>query len=159
MLPVRKSVYHSKRVDTKKVKTIVYIPQDLWEKISSMAPKIYGINRGALSYAVEEGLKYWLTYHSDFAKSNPRPSIREVYNGVMKWIFERNGYKPDRIKTSDLIKSVMCALNIKMRSAKDWIFKFYVEGLIKPYIPPKIELIKPSQIRSVRIWEIVAKEA
>jgi len=132
--------------------------------VSKLSVEIYGYQRGNLSYAVEDGLKLWLNHHSGTltgTHQNPRPRLREIYNAVMNDVSkEFDLVIPNTIPNHTLLKCTMKALNVKARSAAGWIFKFYVEGLIKPLSPSRnIRLLKPSEIHRVRIWELVAKEA
>jgi len=132
--------------------------------VSKLAVEVYGVQRGSLSYAVEDGLKLWLNHHSGTltgTHQNPRPRVREVYNAVMNEVsLGFNLSIPNSIPNHTLLQCAMRVLNVKDRSATGWIFKFYVEGLIRPLSPSRnIRMFKPSEIRRVRIWELVAKEA
>ena len=160
----RKSTYYSKKTSKEKVKTCTYISKELFEKASKLAIEVYGVQRGGLSYAFEDGLKLWLNHHSGTlmgTHQNPRPRLREIYNAVMRDVSKEFDLMiPNTIPNHTLLKSAMKALNVKNRSAIGWIFKFYVEGLIKPLSPSRnIRLLKPSEIHRVRVWELVAKEA
>jgi len=163
----RKSSYFSKKTKTEKARVTVYISDDLFEKVSKIVPEVYGTLRGGLSFAVEDSLKLWLLSHSGAllgARQNPRPAVREVYNQVMCDLSGTLGtLNPDFIPTSlpapGLMACVMRALNVKDRAAAGWIFRFYTEGLVKPLIPPKVTLHKPSDVLRIKSWELVAKEA
>jgi len=160
----RKSIYFSKKTKTKKVWTHIYITEDLFEMVAKTVPVVYGVQRGGLSFAVEDGLKLWLAQNSGAllgARQNPRPAVREVYNRVMSdlRITLNSDFIPTSLPAPGLIACVMRALNVKDRAAIGWIFRFYVEGLVKPLKPPGVKLYKPIDGRGVQSWELVAKEA
>lgn len=160
----RKSTYFSKKTNKEKVRTCVHISKDLFEKVSKLAVEAYGLQRGGLSYAIEEGLKLWLSHFSGTLRGthqNPRPRIREIYNAVMNEVSKEHDFLiPTTVPNHTLLKCVMKALNIKERSAAGWVFKFYVEELIKPLRPSRnMRLLKSSEIYRVIVWELVAKEA
>lgn len=159
----RKSVYRSKKTDVEKARTLLSIPSDLFEKVSKLAVEVYGVQRGSLSYAVEEGLRLWLTQYSGTlisAHQNPRVPIRDIYNRVISEIEGCTaGMIPTTLPTSHLMAAVMRALNVKERSAASWIFRFYVDGLVKVLVPPRTKIFKSSEVTNVKVWELVAKEA
>ena len=161
MKVTRKSIYRSKRLGKTKVRLNICISKSLWEKVNRIAPKVFGVNRGALSYAIEEALKYWLYYADGGSSLNPRPNVRDAWNAVVNKVrYHFDMIVPATVPHNLLLQSTMQALGVKTRSATDWIFKFYTENLIKPYSPkPAPTLIKPSDTKRVRVWEIVAKEA
>jgi len=159
----RKALYVSKKTKQEKVLTNVCIPSDLFEKVSKKAPEVYGVVRGALSYAVEEGLSLWLLNHSGALmgtpRQNPHKPLRDVYNAVI-WDLEKNvGSVPITLPHRMFLPCVMRALNVKERAALGWLYRFYTEGLIKSYNPPGINILKPTEIRYVVVWELVAREA
>jgi len=158
----RKSSYYTKRTKKKKAIVKVCISYDLFEKVSKLAPEVYGTLRGGLSDAVEEGLRIWLARHTGAlfgARQNPRPTVREYYNRVTSTLVNDMNVIPTTLPGPGLTAVVMRALDIKERAAVGWVFRFYVNGLIKPLKPPGIRLYKPSDVRRVKFWEIVAKEA
>ena len=159
----RKSSYFSKKTKSEKAIITVYISSDLYEKVSKKVPEVYDVLRGGLSYAVEEGLRHWLLNHSGTlmgTRQNPRQPLRELYNAVLREISHSYDFLiPTFVKQGDLLTSTMKALNVKERSALSWIHRFCAEGLIKPHNPPMIRMEKPSEVRRVLIWELVARKA
>jgi len=146
----------------KKIRTDILISEELFENVRKIATEVYGVHRGSLSYAVEEGLRLWLLNHSGTligTHQNPRAPVREVYNIVMDHLSSITNNIPTSLPTPHFTACVMRALNIKDRSACGWIFRFYVEGLIKILKPPGGKIFKPSEVRHVQTWELVAKEA
>jgi hypothetical protein len=67
-------------------------------------------------------------------------------------------YIPNTMAQRVLLPCVMRALGVKERATVGWLHKFCVDGLIKPYNPSEIRLHKPSDVRRVVVWELVAKE-
>ena len=149
----RKSSYFSKKTKSEKAIITVYISSDLYEKVSKKVPEVY----------VEEGLRHWLLNHSGTlmgTRQNPRQPLRELYNAVLREISHSCDLLiPTFVKQGDLLTSTMRALNVKERSALSWIHRFCAEGLIKPHNPPMIRMEKPSEVRRVLIWELVARKA
>jgi len=91
----RKSVYRSKLTGSEKVKTVVYIPKDLFERVISLAVQVYGVQRGALSLAVTEALEMWLALHTQQrTRVNPRLPLRDRYNAVMECLRAEVGTIP-----------------------------------------------------------------
>jgi len=159
----RRSIYVKKTSKEIEVKTQVYIPKDLYEKVSSLAPKVYGIYRGALSRAVVEGLELWLFYRVKQTPSgvvihtNPRLPLRDRYNAVLQCIDLEFAGIPITVPQKAMERCIMETFNIKdYRSIYGWLHRFYLAGLIKPLTIPKIE--KPSQWKNNKSIEIVAKK-
>ncbi|MEM2512703.1 MAG: hypothetical protein QXU81_00060 [Candidatus Bathyarchaeia archaeon] len=156
---MRRSIYKG-RTGVEKVRTIIHISRSLWERVEQVAPEIYGIHRGAISYAVEDALKHWLALHLE-GRINPHQGIRECYNAVMNEVRKYFDLLiPSIVSTEMLLKCVMKALDVKDRSAQSWIYKFYMEELIKPLSPePLPQINRSSDVKRIKVWEIVAKEA
>ena len=122
--------------------------KDLFEKVSSLATKVYGIQRGALSLAVEEGLQYWLQLHTQpLTRVNPRPTTREVYEKVMNRVEFIMGFKPIKVTRTVLEQAIMQVRKIRdPRSIQNWINIFCSEGLMKPLDakdPRKAQIFEP----------------
>jgi len=52
-----KPFYTLKTTGERKVQTTICISKELYDIVKRIAPKIYGVKRGALSRAVEDGLR------------------------------------------------------------------------------------------------------
>jgi len=161
----RKSVYQCKMTGEEKIRTIVYIPKELWQEVSDIATKIYGVQRGAISYAIEDALSLWLlktrneNSNFNFIRRDTRSIYIKVLNAVR--LTQNDLSLPKRIPHPNLLKCVMKALNVKERSALSWIFKFYSDELIKPYTPTPIQKItirKPSDVSHVKFWDLTSEE-
>ena len=78
-----------KRLPKGKVQLLVYISEDVYRRLISVAPNLYGKNHGAISFVVEEALKQYLyPLGASDVKLNPRMSIRRVYEQVKAKIRE-----------------------------------------------------------------------
>ena len=152
----RKSVYKSKLTGSEKVKTVVYISKPLFEKVVSLAVQVYGVQRGALSLAVEEALELWVSLHTQqHTRTNPRMPLRDRYNAVMECIRAEVGTIPITIHQLFLEKCISNVLDIKdPRSIYSWLHRFYMAGLIRPLT---IKVAKPSDWAKNKAVELVAK--
>jgi len=140
-----------------KVHLHVLIDKELYEKVSVLAPKVYGVVRGALSCAVEEALEYWLSAHTTAHRVNPRLPLRERYNAVVKCIELEYGMVPITIHQIFLEKCIADTFNVKdPRSIYGWLHRFYLAGLIKPLTIEKP--LKPSDWSRNKTIELVAKK-
>mgnify|MGYP000580738716 CR=1 FL=1 len=146
----RKSVYVCKRDGRVKVKTLVWIDKELFEQVASMAPRVYGVQRGALSLAVEEALRYWLQVHTQpLTRTNPRPTTREVYARVMKQVELLIGFRPLKVRRPVLEQAIRIVRQIRdERSVQRWITSFCDEGLMKP--------LDSGDPRKAMVFELVA---
>lgn len=152
----RKSVYRSKLTGSEKVKTVVYIPKDLFERVISLAVQVYGVQRGALSLAVTEALEMWLALHTQQrTRVNPRLPLRDRYNAVMECLRAEVGTIPITIHQLFLEKCISNVFNIKdPRSIYGWLHRFYIAGLIKPLT---VKVTKPSDWARNKAVELVAR--
>jgi len=140
-----------------KVHLHVLIDKELYEKVSVLAPKVYGVVRGALSYAVEEGLEYWLATHTTAHRVNPRLPLRERFNAVLKCIELEMGIIPITLHQSVMEKCIAETYNIKdPRSIYGWLHRFYQAGLIKPLTIENPQ--KPSEWSRNKTIELVARK-
>jgi len=154
----RKSVYVSKRTGKAKVVTVITIDPELFEKVMSLAPKVYGIQRGALSNAIEDALRLWLYEYARNVKraSNPPSNIRDKYNKVIECIENEKGFVPITVKQTDLEKCIRDALGVKTdRTVREYLHTFYQLGLIKPLTIENPT--SPSEWKNNKAIEIVAK--
>jgi len=155
----RKSVYESKKLKKVKVKTLVYIDSDLFEKVVLVATKVYGVQRGALSYAVQEALELWLAEKTlEKRAPNPSKSIRDKYNAVLDCIEDERGLVPITIRQIEFETCIKKALNIKTdKTVREYIHTFYQLGLIKPLT---IDVaLSPSDWKKNKAIELVARKA
>ena len=132
----RKSVYVSKRTGEKKIKTIVYLPEEVFRKANELAARLYpNLRRGAFSQLVTDALKFFIAEHTQVrAKINPRPSTRELMQRIYDlMMIDYDLSPPPTIRNVKLKYYVARARGIKdPRSIASWIYKLYVDGLIKP---------------------------
>jgi len=134
---MRRSVYICKRSKERKVLMKVSIPQNLYEKVLPLAVRHFGVQRGALSLAVEEALELWLAAHTTAHTVNPRLPLRDRYNAVIRQVELEMNCIPITIPQAVFEKCVKTAFNIKdERSVYQWIHRFYEAGLIKPLTIP-----------------------
>jgi len=152
----RKSKYYSKRNGLEKVITVVYIRKDLFEKVRTIASQVYGVHRGAISMAVEDALEQWIAVRANARKVNPRPSTRDTYNVVLNELEGMFGHIPITVHQEDFKNAIMRALDVKERTAIEWMHRFYVSGLIKPLTVPVREKRHWKANRSI---ELVARRA
>lgn len=155
---LRKSIYRAKRSGATKVRVSTLIDERLYRSVLRLAIEKFGVQRGAMSYAVEEALAWWLAHASGahIGAHNPRPTTQDVFKKVAADLkLDFDGYLPKSIPCNMMLDSIMRALGIKYRSAVEWLYKFYVEGLVKP-LSPKMTPTKPWDVKKVRVWEIAA---
>ncbi len=152
----RRSVYRSKKTGVEKVETSILIDKKLFESVRKLATDVYGLDRGAFSLAVQEALEAWQLAHTKTHKStNPRYSLRLIYNSVMQVVEELIGVVPVTIAQHTLENAISEALNIKdRRSVIGWLHRFYVAGLIKPLT---VDIAKESDWKRNKAVEFVAR--
>lgn len=139
----------------RKVHLHVLVDEDLYDRVRRLAVHVYDYHRGALSYAVQEGLELWLATHASAHKVNPKVPVRERYNAVMDCVDLELGVVPITLQQPILEKCIMNALEVgDYRSVYGWLHRFYAAGLIKPLT---ISVGKPADWRRNRAVEIVAK--
>lgn len=131
----RKSIYVCKRLRKKYVKTLVTIEYDLYKKLINLLPQIYDYQRGALSDAINDAIKLWISAHATaHIKSNPKPDIRETFRRVVQYLTDNFYYSdvPDLVPRQHLEDAIMYVRNIHdPRSVLGWLRRFWVHGLIK----------------------------
>lgn len=131
-----------------KAQLTVLISEDIYNLLIDIAPQIYGKHRGALSYVVEEALKQYLYPRKHTHKyTNPKLSVRKVYNQVIEELKEIEGFpfKPSETTEPKLDLAIMRTRGSDIRTIEKWKKVFEKEGLIK-FIggrPPKriVELL------------------
>lgn len=130
----RKSIYKCKMTKTEKVITTITIRKDIFDRVIEIAPKIYGVQRGALSLAVEEALEYWLGLHShQITPLNPRPSTRIIYQKMKNHIQFILGFVPIKVHREILEQAIRAVRGIRSdRAVSNWILAMCAEGLLKP---------------------------
>lgn len=153
----RKSLYVCKKTKERKVITTISIKEDIYKQVSKLAHEVYGFERGAFSYAVEEALQYWLETHTAaHMKTNPPPTIRERYNAVMRELRKMKGFIPVKTSKIDFEKAIMSAFNVAdPRTIRKWLHTFFKMGFIKPL---GIKVLSEKSWKNVLAVEIVAKE-
>lgn len=154
----RRSVYVCKTTGKVKVRTVVTIDKELFDKVISLAPLVYGIQRGALERAIEEGLALWLQTRANgtAVHVNPRAPLRERYNAVIECIELEFGHVPITIHQVFFEKCISNTFNVKdPRTIYGWLHRFYQAGLIKPLT---ISVTKQSDWRRNKAIEIVARK-
>jgi len=118
----------------KKVTLHVLIEKDIYDKLIQIAPMIYGSSRGALSYVVEEALRYWLGPRLHTQKhTNPSRSIATVYNTVVEKVKEilKIDIKPYEIPEKVLDAAIAQVRGSDPRTISKWKDTFIGAGLIK----------------------------
>jgi len=155
----RKSVYVSKRLGKVKVKTLVYIDTDLFERVAAIAPKVFGVQRGALSYAVEDALRLWLQVHTQAHRAlNPSLNLREKYNAVIDCIESEMGFVPVSVPQSIFEACIRKTLGVKTdRTVHEYLHSFHQAGFVKPLTIERPT--KPSDWKKNRSIELVARKA
>jgi len=152
---MRRSVYRSKKTGEEKVKTQVYIRRSLYEKVVPYAVKHYGVQRGALSMAVEEALELWLSTHATTRRINPRLPLRDRFNAFIRQVEMEMNCVPVTIPQAVAEKCIKEAYNIKdMRMVYQWLHRFYEAGLIKPLT---IDVLRWRDWQRNKSIELVAK--
>ncbi len=155
---LRKSVYVSKRTGKVKVVTDISIDLDLYERAIQVAQEVYGVQRGALSLAVQEALESWLLAHTTaHRKVNPRYQLRQYYNAVLEVIEQLLGMVPISIPQHTFENAIMEGLNVKdRRTIRSWLHRFYVAGLIKPLT---VDVKEEKDWDKNKAIELVARQA
>ena len=125
-----------KRVPKNKVRLEVLIDREVYELLIKMAPSIYGQGkyRGALSYIVEEALRYYLASRAlTQTHTNPRASIRQVYEKVVDKLKEITHlpFKPKEIPEKILDLAIAEVRGSDPRTIAKWKTMFEKVGLIK----------------------------
>jgi len=126
----RRKVYTRKG----KVTLHVLIEKDLYDKLIQIAPIVYGSSKGALSYVVEEALRYWLgpRLHTQM-HTNPSRSIATVYNTVIEKVKEilKIDIKPYEVPEKILDAAIAQVRGSDPRTISKWKDTFIGAGLIK----------------------------
>jgi len=153
----RKSVYISKKTKQVKVRCTVTIRKDLYDKVATLAPKVYGVIRGAMELVIEDALELWLVWRGNAPHViNPRAPLRERYNAVLKCLEYEIGYVPVTVPQLFIEKCIQLTYNVKdPRTIHGWLHRFYNAGLIKPLTIDKPT--KPSHWARNKSVEIVAR--
>jgi len=121
-----------KKVPKGKVQLLVYIGEDLYRELISVAPNLYGKHHGAISFVVEDALRRYLNpFVRSNIKLNPRLSVKQVYEQVCEKIMDILGEskKPHVVgeKILDMAISEVRGPTVVER----WKKFFAQEGLIK----------------------------
>ena len=125
-----------KKVVTKDGKVVlqVLISRDLYEKLVQVAPAIYGKTHGSVSYVVEEALKQYLLprLHTQ-TRTNPRGSIRRVYNEIVEKVKEimHLDFKPTEVPEKILDLAISETRGSDPRTIEKWKSLLSRSGLIK----------------------------
>jgi len=156
--PRRKSVLKLKTTGKVKVKFSTTVDAELFERFRKVANEVFGLQRGALEYALEEAMQLWLYERAGARRStNPPMNIRERYNAVLECIENEKGFVPISIRQPEFEKCIRDALKVKTeRTVLEYLHTFYQLGFIKPLTIENPS--SPSEWRKNKAVEIVAKK-
>jgi hypothetical protein len=117
-----------------KVYLNVLVSEDVYRMLVELAPVIYGKSHGSLSRVVEEALRLYLTPRRTHKYTqNPKLSVRDVYNEVVKKIMEimNLDFKPSETSERTLDMAIMEVRGSDPRTVEKWKQLFARSGLIK----------------------------
>jgi len=123
----------TKNIPKGKVQLLVYISEDLYKSLISVAPNIYGKHHGAISFVVEEALRQYLSplASAGDVKVNPRMGVRRVYEQVKAKIREilKQPFTP--VLIPEMILDMAIRETRGPTVVERWKRFFVQEGLIK----------------------------
>lgn len=140
----KRKVYVLKREGKEKVMVTAYIDKELYDQLLTVAPRFYGCNRGAISYAIEEALRQWLAprVHTQ-VHTNPSDKIRTRFRAVMERVKELLGlpYAPKEVPSKALEIAIAQACGTDPRTIRKYMSLFERVGLIKRLSHNLIEVV------------------
>ena len=140
------SVFRKKRVTKKEDKVLlqVLIRRDLYEKLVSIAPQLYGATKGALSHAVEEALESWLAprLHAQ-VHANPTDKVRMKFRAVLQSLKKVLGlpFVPDEAPLEAFKVAIAQAIGSDPRTINKYLDLFEKAKLIKYLGPNLVEIV------------------
>jgi hypothetical protein len=132
----------SKKLPKNKRQVLVYLSEDIYRMLITLAPQLYGKARGGMSFVVEEALKQYLlplagTHTREHAgggvriTANPKASVRLVYGQVVEKLKEmmRLPFKP--MQVAEKLLDAAIAETRGPTVVDRWKGYFARQGLIK----------------------------
>ena len=134
---------NKKKIITKDGKVLlqVLISRELYERLLEVAPRLYGKNKGALSWAVEEALRVWLAPRTHTTHANPPRKIWLKFKSVKRAIAQILGIPEEEIRDVTvrvLELAISNTIGSDPRTIDKYLKLFEKFGLIKRMTRPGI---------------------
>jgi len=146
------------KISRNKVRLEVVISKDLYERLRTLAPQLYGKHRGALSYIVENALKQYFSLYCNTHKAhiNPPLSVRREFNMFLDAVKEYYGEVPYKLPAKVIRNIMMTNLprSKDIRTQNKKLHTWYLMGFIKPL---DAKPSSPNDWRYVKVIEFIAR--
>jgi hypothetical protein len=127
---------------SEKVKTSLNLNKELWEKFKEFAFNQHKKFKGALTYEVEEALRFWIATHTNAQttnKINPNPKVYIIWQQV-KGILREKGYWL-QAPLKEIRNAIALVRGNDYRTIRKWLIEFKNFKLIKEVSPQIYEII------------------